>query len=238
MGNFPPKGEKHIHVSCKTHKKLEVRIMKITKALGMLGVAGMLLGGVRNVSAVITWDLQLEFSGATTPSGPINVTLSQSGDDVILTVDAAGLSGDEYIKALYFNYDPNANGIVDSGFSATSGTVNAPTVGLGDNAYKADGDGWFDIEILFDNGVGGRFDADEAITLTFEDTTEANFLFFSDGGGNSPDGLYVAAHVGGIGPTGDDSGWVTVPETSTYVAAALLLIPILVQLRRWRRANA
>jgi hypothetical protein len=75
------------------------------------------------------------------------------------------------------------------------------------------------------------------MTLLFLSAIEANFNIRSVGSGNSPNGLYVAAHVGGIGVNGDDSGWVTVPEPTTMIAGGLLLLPFAASTIRFMRKN-
>jgi uncharacterized protein (TIGR03382 family) len=53
-----------------------------------------------------------------------------------------------------------------------------------------------------------------------------DFQFLSaPAGGHGP--FYVAAHVQGIGAEGDDSGWVTTPEPTTFTLAALAALALL-----------
>jgi hypothetical protein len=155
---------------------------------------------------------------------------------VLLTIDASALNSTEHIKELYLNYNSATLPATFSTFSATpNGTVNQPTYSTGANAFKADGDGFFDLVFTFDQGGAGRLNGGETVSLLILNATEGLFNVLSFGGGNSPNGLYVAAHIGGIGPNGQLSGWVTVPEPTTVVAGALLLLPFAASTMRFIR---
>lgn len=207
-----------------------------------LAAVAILIGASTSARADISFVLDQEFSGADTPSGPVNVLIEDQGDDVKLTVSNGFSSASEFIAELYLNFTGDATAL---SFSAPTvvGTLGPQTISTGSDDFKADGDGFFDILIGFDNAPpADRFGQGESISWVISSTgvnlDSTQFLALSAGGGNSPDGLYAAAHVQGIGADGEGSGWVTVPEPSTYLAAALLLLPFgLSAIRVLRKQN-
>ena len=87
--------------------------------------------------------------------------------------------------------------------------------------------------------IPGRFQAGESLTYTVTATglTPESFNTLSKKGGDH--GPFVAE---GKIQGWNDSSWLTagaapIPEPATYIAGGLLLIPLLVQLRRWKRAK-
>lgn len=114
------------------------------------------------------------------------------------------------------------------------------SIGTGVDAFKADGDGWFDI--LFDfppppGSQNARFTAGETVVydITYTGPIDVNSFDFSSapGGGNGT--FLSAAHVQQTGG-GSGSGWIgaAVPEPAT----ALLLGGGLVALAAGRRRSA
>jgi len=192
------------------------------KYLAFLVLGVLAFGSTPLQAAPIHWVLDHEFSGGTPPDGTLAVDLVQTvAGTVRLTVDASLLVGGEFVGELLLNVDPTASisitDLVGPGFY---------TVGISQaqNTYKADGDGKFDIELAFGNAGADRLSAGEKATFDISgtDLVPESFLFLSDpAGGHGP--FYVAAHVGGIGPGGQYSGWVTdqpngeVPEASTLM---------------------
>jgi hypothetical protein len=228
-------------------------------------------------SADVELFLEEEFSGATAPSGSGSwgsATFSQGGtnNEVILTM-ALNLTGSsEYLSEWYFNLGANNNtdnsnltdklqNLVFENTAGQSGTAVtrgvSPSDGL-DATFKADGDGFFDFKFEFPTaGNQDRFVGTETSTWKIKYTGADDFLFTSlfenlsfPGGNNSPNGLYHAAHIQGIGEGGNLSGWVTgdgdddgittVPEPSVLVLTAVgMLSPLGVAgVRRWRRRSS
>ena len=192
-------------------------------------------------ASVISFDLSIEFSGATPPEGTppwLNATFEDSGvDQVTLTLSTPNLTDAESVKEWAFNlnpiYDPT-----DLVFSEPSRTGTfepaSPDITTGTNFWKADGDGYFDIKIQFSHvdGLSKRFGVGDGVAYTISGIvglTAESFDFISEPGGGHG-GYETAAHVLSIGPTDDDSGWVTAtPEPATL---GLLLVAGIVLLRR------
>jgi hypothetical protein len=192
----------------------------------------------------ISFDLDLEFSGATAPEGStpwMRVTVDDSFGDantVRLSIDALGLTGTESATGVYVNFDPSLDPTLLS-FSVVDNASAPPNaISTGENAFKADGDGFFDV--LFDFAPpgtdGDRLTAGESVVYDLVYGSPINASSFAydsvNGGGN---GTYrAAAHVQSIGYDGEDSGWIgAVPEPSTGLLVGLGL---LVAARRRARA--
>ncbi|MDY7011056.1 MAG: PEP-CTERM sorting domain-containing protein [Planctomycetota bacterium] len=195
--------------------------------------------------AVVSFDLSVEFSGATPPAGAepwLNATFDDEGSagSVTLTLTTTptpttGLTGTESVSEWMFNLDPSLNPTELIFSSPTkTGSFDNPVINTGVDAFKANGAGYFDIEFAFIIGGGPstRFGAGDVIeyAITGIDSLTAesfNFLCTSAEHGPFP----TSAHVQSIGDE-EDSGWVTVPEPATL---SLLVLGGLGILKRRRR---
>jgi hypothetical protein len=182
------------------------RLLKGAIALPLL----IMFAPAQSEALQITFDLNVEFSGATPPAGTppwLRATFDDGGGSgsVTLTLTALNLTGTEFVTEWDFNsaVDPTTLTIVQN-------TGPTATISQGSNAFQADGDGLFDIEINFASGPpAARFGSGDTATFTITDTTiTANTfnLFSAPGGGHGP--FHTAAHVQGIGTAGNDSGWI------------------------------
>lgn len=182
---------------------------KLVSALAtfLLGVS---ILGVGSANAVIvTYEFDTVFSG-TAPSGgtPWMTAVFDDGGvagSVELTLSTSGLTGNENVKGVYFNLEPFS---ADLAISHVSG-VEPTGTSSSEDAFKADGDGFFDILIEYADAVADRFGAgmESVLQLTAAGLTADMFNALSLGSGNSPDGQFAAAHVRSIGE-GGDSGWI------------------------------
>ena len=180
------------------------------------------------VSDMVTWELNYEFSGASPPSGSLFATFDTDGaapGNVLLTMDASALSnnGMEKVFGWYFNFDPEKNP-TDLTFELASGPDtqgDSGFVGTGINAFQADGDGRYDILFDFDNSGGFPEGAVSVWEISYTSAlSAADFDFLSlPAGGHGP--FTTAAHVGGIGPSGGESGWIA-PNPIPAPGAAML----------------
>ncbi|MGA1842066.1 MAG: PEP-CTERM sorting domain-containing protein [bacterium] len=184
---------------------------------------GLLLSSLPSNAMVISWDLQWEYSGAFPPEGPppwLTAIIDDEIDpgNVTLTM-ISNLTGSEFVNLWFFNYDTDKFTLTPSDFVyQQSSTGPEPTIMIGNNSFHAAADGWFDISFDFQNPFSGeRFESSEVVVFTISKPglTANSFNSMSVFGENEI-GLFTASHVGGIGPAGDNSGWITiVPEPST-----------------------
>jgi MYXO-CTERM domain-containing protein len=192
---------------------------------------------------IVTYGACIEFSGndARPPEGTppwLTATFNDHGTpgSVDLLLEATNLTDSEHVKQWLFNLDPalDPNDLVFSEPIVT-GTFTDPIIDTIANAFMANGDGYFDIQVGFDEADGGdrRFGVGETaqytitgiLTLT---ASSFDFLSYCDGGqGQYP----MAAHVGGIGPDDECSDWVSVAEPG---AVSLLVVGALIAVRRRR----
>jgi hypothetical protein len=193
-------------------------------------------------ATTIVYDSSIEFSGGTPPVGAapwLRATFDDGGGagKVNLKFEATNLTGSEFVSGLYFNLDPALSPAALTFGSITKvGTFDDPTISTGTDLFKADGDGKFDLLFEFStSGQGGgslRFGAGESMSLDISapGLTASSFNFLSaPDGGHGP--FYTAAHVQSIG-AGDASGWVTVPEPSSWLLAGLAALGCLLVRRR------
>ena len=186
--------------------------------LKAFAIAAFGLFSLQASAATVSFGLNVEFSGGSSPSGPTDwMTLTfedVAADTVRLTIDNGGLTSPEFVSDVYFN--------VDNGIDATSLTFDY----VSGEAYwklhddnpsestaqlKADGDGFFDVRFEFKTSNNQRFEAGATSVYDISGTglDALDFLFLSEpGGGNGS--YYAAAHVQGIGPS-DGSGWIGAP---------------------------
>lgn len=188
-----------------------------------------LAGPASTQAAVISFDLSIEFSGGTAPTGTppwIRATFDDGGGagSVDMFLEDVNLTGTEFVNVWMFNLDPSLDPTALV-FSAptTTGSFTIPTISTGVNAFMANGDGFFDIKLLFDgtDGAPNRFGSGDAVLYTITGipsltASSFNFLSFQDGGQGE---FMTAAQVGGIGPN-DESGWIS-PEPATLGLLAL-----------------
>src|SRR5688572_6828998 len=173
-----------------------------------LVLAALVLNAAPAGATLITYNLDTEFSGADVPSGAPTVQLNDFGltGSVLMTI-TTNLSGSEFIPQVYLNYVADATTLTlayQSGDQAIS-------ISKGSNAFKADGDGYFDL--LLDFKTSGppstRFGAGDTSVylITALGLTAGDFNASSaPGGGNGT--YWAAAKVQGIGANGEGSGWV------------------------------
>lgn len=196
-------------------------------------------------------ELDYLFSGTApvgaTPALTVTFEDGLAPSTVRITLTALNLSADEFISAWYLNVSPSIDPT-----QLTFSLVSNPTqltlgdIGKGTNAFKADGDGFYDLILDFPPPPGtfaAKFTAGEQVVV---DVTRTGGLSVGDffyqsapGGGNGT--YFSAAHVQGIG--GGESGWlgataaemIPIPESS---ASALILGTVAVAIAGLRRRLA
>lgn len=204
--------------------------MRLGSILRAATAASVLFVSASTQATIIGYALSVEFSGATPPEG-VAPWLTATFDDantpgsVELTLEATNLTDKEFVFEWSFNLDPalDPNMLVFSSPSKT-GAFADPVINTGADAFKADGDGLFDVRIDFSNGGGSnnRFGVGETAVYTITGIpglTAGSFDFLSaPAGGHGP--FPTVAHVGGIGESDDYSGWITVPEPTSLCLLA------------------
>ena len=204
-------------------------------------VAALALTAAANAT-ILTYDLSVEFSGATPPVGAapwLRATFDDGGSpgSVVMKLTTPNLTATEFVSGWYFNLNPalDPTSLSFSG-PVKTGSFTDPAINLSVDAFKADGDGKYDILLDFatDDGFPTRFGAGDEVTYTITGipTLTANsFNYLSlPAGGHGP--FPTAAHVQSIGPSGANSGWVTVPEPATMSVLGIGSIVALVRRRR------
>lgn len=190
--------------------------------------------------ADLSFSLTREFSGASPPAATesgvwLRATFQDVAQDTVrLRLENLLVGTEEHIKSWYFNIEPFVD---DLAFTCVSGAVPA-SIAAGLNAFKADGDGYFDILLEWPRSASdeNRFDSSHPLAvfdITGSGISASSFDHLSVGAGNSPGGLYTAAHVGGIGPEGEDSGWITVPVPGAALLGAIGLTAVGLLKRRF-----
>ncbi len=176
------------------------------------------------------------YTGAT-PSGggSVKVSLTQVGADVQVAITANLNAASEFVTDVWLNYSGTSaltfSGLTGPAVLANHSPTFSPNGIVGTGSTQP-----FDISIEFSSSNNGnaRLVGGETVSLLISGTglTVAQFANSLSGGSLS---VPAAAHVQGIaGPIG--SGKLTVvPEPSTYIAGALLLLPVLAQIRRMKR---
>jgi hypothetical protein len=165
-------------------------------------------------AASLDFAFAMQFSNDTQPGGPapwitvnLNDATAAAGYDVRATITGTGLTGSEFITGVYLNSTVNPAQLTANEVSDSNGALEA--VLFGSDAFKADGDGLYDI--LFDfSSNPPRFTNGQTYVVDLNWTggslVLANFnVLAAPGGGQGP--FYAAAHLQGIG-TGDGSTWI------------------------------
>jgi len=196
----------------------------IYRTLAGVLFASLLISFSATASATsITIPYTVEFSGATPPAGAAPWLTATFDDEntpgtVKLTLAATNLTGSEFVFGAYFNlnkaFDPNTPLSFSS--PTKTGSFSDPTISLSTDTFQADGDGRYDILLTF--GIAppaNRFGAGDSVEYTITGTgaaagtlVAADFNWLSaPAGDHGP--FVVAAHVLGIGPEGEERGWIT-----------------------------
>ncbi len=191
--------------------------------------------------SVLSIDLDTEISGAQSPTGALPWLRAEFDDggtagSVELTLTAVNLTGTEFVALWLFNLD-SALDVTQLVFSAPTktGSFVTPTISLSAGAFKADGDGFFDIKIAFTTSSDGgesRFGVGDAAvyTVTGIPTLWASSFNVPSSPGGGAGEYNTIARVRSIDESG--SGWVASPEPATL---GMLLVGALGILRRRNR---
>jgi hypothetical protein len=214
---------------------------KRMNALSKYALGTLLAAGISyNANADFSLKLNDEFSGGQQPQGSVSVAFSDGGTDAVLLTITGDLEETEFMESLYLNFNPAYLPTFDAtnltfNLVSSSGIGGAPSVSTGVDAFKADGDGLYDILIDFDTDPpGDRFDNSDSVIYSITGITglvadDFNFLS-APAGGHGP--FVAAAHIQGVGTNG--SGFVApgVPDGGATVMLLGTALACLGALRR------
>jgi hypothetical protein len=188
------------------------RFWEITvfKKLNIL-IATLAFGFVSFPASAVLFVFSNEFSGAqdcanvATTSSCATLSVEQNGANVDFVL-TGNLATGEHIKELSGNQFPFD--LVAADFSAFtgSGADAVDGVTIDEDGLKADGDGWFDWRIDFDNSPA--FDGVDTLSWSIANTTLDEIIgtnAISVNGTAGKDGFTFAIHAGGFVNNG--SGW-------------------------------
>lgn len=178
--------------------------------------AGLLILGTAHASTIAFNLTDIFSTGSAVPSLAApwgRATFSDSGANAVtLTLEALNLAGTEFISGWYFNLSPFPTPLTITPVTELTGT----TVKTGEDGFKADGDGYYDIWFNFLTAASGaRFQSGMTLVYTFQATglDAMDFLALSQGSPNKS--YYTAAHIQGINGDPAAGAWVKddpVPE--------------------------
>lgn len=212
-----------------------------TLSLLLLGLV-LCLGIAGRASGALAFQYSGYFGAQSTPPNTpvpwLTATLSQyAHNEVQLNISLpCDLPRGTYLDSLYLNYDPSQNAslltVTGPGITSDNNKHSTVTAFVGNNANKADGDGFYDIVLGFPNSGGMRLGAPNTASYYITGPTGGNltpnsFLFLSEG---SKEGYYAAAHVAGYSVNGSaSSAWLSgapsaVPEADFGVTSGALLL--------------
>lgn len=145
------------------------------------------------------------------------------GVQLVITSNLASGENLQPAKALYFNFNPSKDPMLSSLTFTLTGNTNfsqQATVTTGADAYKADGDGNYDILFVYSTNAfaGGQ---SQTYKITGTNISASDFIYQSVGGANGS--WYAAAHVQNT-PGTSGSGWVGATITPTPIPAAAWLL--------------
>jgi hypothetical protein len=187
----------------------------VPSSLAVAAFAAWLVLPTATGAAGFLYQFDAVFGASTvTPAGAapwLSATFADARGGVLMTLSNLNLAASEKTSAFDFNLNPSRNPTsLTFTFQSSVGSFTAPTISTGVDANKADGDGYYDIQLQFDVGGGSSssFDNRESVTYLIggiAGLTEEDFEYLStpSGGGNP---FYAAAHIQGTGG-GGSSAW-------------------------------
>ena len=196
--------------------------------LGLFIIAGMFQASAVPANAsLISFDLDLEFSGAYEPKGDkpwITATFDDkdSPGSVEMTLTANNLVDPEFVSSWYFNFDTDKD-LSKLIFDYVSGDE-AKRIKASTDRFNVGGGGYYDILFAFPTKKNKRFGPGEKSVYNItsnEAILASSFDFFSSPSGDN--GTYLsAAHVQGI--DGEYSGKIGASRTAPVPEPATMFL--------------
>jgi hypothetical protein len=141
----------------------------------------------------------------------LQATFADATGGVLLTLSNVSLTVTEKTEVVAFNLNPSLDPAgLTFALQSSVGSFTSPTISTGVDAFRADGDGYYDIALQFDIGGGASTTFNNGESLTYllagiPGLTASDFEYLSTAsGGGGP--FYAAAHVQGTG-SGNVSAW-------------------------------
>lgn len=178
----------------------------------------------------ITFFYTVEFSGADAPEGTppwLSATFDDEGTpgSVVLTLADLNLTDAEFVTTWHFNFDPTLDPDILTIVQTSVGPPTNDGIDTETDNFAGGGGGLYDIRISFPSAPPAvRFGVGDSAVFSITDSganviTASSFNFLSAPQGGQPL-FFAAAHVQGIGPNDNGSGWVgatAVPEPSSLL---------------------
>lgn len=236
----------------KTLTKLgaERKVGKVRRLVAGMAI-GILAGFSVSVSAAtVAFCFSVDFSspdeGSACPSCPdgdwVTVTISNNATGgVLLEIAANNLQNEERLKDLFLNLSP-ALAATDLQFANPTqavGDYDLPEIFLGNNAFKAAGDGYFDIWFRFSSPPQRCFKAGDLlrydVTIGSGELRAEDFNYWSHVVDEGAGPFLAAAHILSTGGEAEQSAWIgAIPEPAPLV---FWITGVLVLLARRRRSD-
>src|SRR5215469_8457164 len=177
-------------------------------------VAGFLLPTKTNASGIL-YQFDTPFPADASPDGSspwLDASLQDVPGGVLLTVNNRGLTSSEFLQGngsganggIFFNLNPNDDP-TSLAFSLVSQSANFGTyINTGENAFKADGDGKYDIVFDFTTHSFAGGASFSYLISGIAGLSASDFAYLSaPAGGSGP--FYAAAHIMGLPPDASNS---------------------------------